>query len=695
MVHHYSIRFKMDNKKHIVNLMSFKEMLHICPRLPGHTFNEPPFEEEILAFLRSLRHSGEIRRLTDVNINKLHQPWRSLAPIINKCLSGKSSGYDSLRLSQAQFLWGFYHKRNVDFAYLLWEDFVYQVEHKDKKKSNEMYYPRFTKFGAMLPIDLTNIDIRNSDAYKEYYAVATGATPPKTKARVWKTKSSFDTTVTPPLTAAIGIRLFTSAKGKQPATTSKAKSLTAFLESDEEGDDDDDEEEGDDVDDDEEGNDDDDQEEGDDEDDQEEGSDDEQASDEEDEEFIHPSLNTHDEEETRDEESFDPIPKTPENTNDEGNGKENLRTNVGREEGQDGEDEEDELYRDVNINLGRGVQMADVHKTQEFKDSHVTLTPTTSQMDVQTPTSVAPLPVSAPTLTPSTIATVTTIQQALTPPIIAPSTLLQDLPNFGSLFGFDQRLKTLEANLFEFMQTNQFAGAVFSILRIVQRYMDQRMNEAVKQSSSVSSQFVTNMFNLTPDAGIESIFKTTSQMDVQLPTSVAPLPLSAPTLTPSTVATTTTIEQAQTPPTTALSTLLQNLLNFGSLFRFNHRLKTLEENFFKFVQTNQFAGAVSSIPGIVQRYMDQRMNKAVKVAVQIQSDRLRDEAQAENEEFLKTIDENMQKIIKEQVKEQVKVQVSKTLPKIEQIVNEQLEAEVLTQSSNSSKISYAVAVDLS
>nr|GEU58493.1 xylulose kinase-1 [Tanacetum cinerariifolium] len=40
--------------------------------------------------------------------------------------------------------------------------------------------------------------------------------------------------------------------------------------------------------------------------------------------------------------------------------------------------------------------------------------------------------------------------------------------------------------------------------------------------------------------------------------------------------------------------------------------KTLEANFFEFVQTNQFAGAVSSILGIVQRYMDQRMNEAVK-----------------------------------------------------------------------------------
>nr|GEY44366.1 putative reverse transcriptase domain-containing protein [Tanacetum cinerariifolium] len=88
-------------------------------------------------------------------------------------------------------------------------------------------------------------------------------------------------------------------------------------------------------------------------------------------------------------------------------------------------------------------------------------------------------------------------------------------------------------------------------------------------------------------------------------------------------------------------------------------------------------------------------SKQVKVAVQILSDRLCDEAQAENDKFLKTIDENMQKIIKEQVKEQVKVQVSKILPKIKQTVNEQLEAEVLTRSSNSSKMSYAIAADLS
>nr|GEV26500.1 hypothetical protein [Tanacetum cinerariifolium] len=414
-------------------------MLHICPRLPHQPFIEPPFEEEILAFLWFLGHSGAIKRLTD-------------------------------------------------------------VEHKDTKKSNEMYYPRFMKFGALLPIELTNEDIRNSNAYKEYYAVATGATPPKPKASVRKTRSSSDITITPP-NAAVGPRLTTSKKGKQAGKASKAKSLYALSENstDEEGNDDegkdgDGDDEGNDGDDGKEGDDDDNDEQDDDdtqddddqedewndEDDEEEGSDDGKASNKE--ELIHPSLSTHAEEETRDEESFDPIPKTPENSDDKGNGEENLGTNVGREEGHDEEEEEDELYRHVNINLGRVIQT-----TQEFEDSHVTLTPVNPDGQQQSSSvssqfvTMAPLPMSAPTLTPSIIATITTTLQAPTPPTIALSTLLQDLPDFSLLFRFDNRLKTLEANFSEFMQTNQFAGAVSSIPRIVQRYIDQRMNEIIKE----------------------------------------------------------------------------------------------------------------------------------------------------------------------------------------------------------------------
>ncbi|GJS19752.1 hypothetical protein Tco_0448384 [Tanacetum coccineum] len=139
--HHSSLRFKMNGKSHTVNVDNFRDMLHICPKLPGHKFEDPPFEKEILFFIKDLGHTSEIKVLSDVNVNHMHQPCRSFAAIINKCLSGKTTALESLRLSRAQILWGMYHNKNVDYVYLLWDDLVYQVENKNSKKNNDMCYP--------------------------------------------------------------------------------------------------------------------------------------------------------------------------------------------------------------------------------------------------------------------------------------------------------------------------------------------------------------------------------------------------------------------------------------------------------------------------------------------------------------------------------------------------------------------------
>ncbi|GJS01590.1 hypothetical protein Tco_0318098 [Tanacetum coccineum] len=55
------------------------------------------------------------------------------------------------------------------------------------------------------------------------------------------------------------------------------------------------------------------------------------------------------------------------------------------------------------------------------------------------------------------------------------------------------------------------------------------------------------------------------------------------------------------------------------------------------------------------------------------------EAQAENQQFLDSIDEGMKKVIKEQVKSEV----SKITPQIEKLVNEQLESEILMEANKS------------
>ncbi|GKB12683.1 hypothetical protein Tco_0846606, partial [Tanacetum coccineum] len=150
----------------------------------------------------------------------MHQTWTSFATIINKCLSGKTTALESLRLSRSQILWEMYHNKTIDYVYLLWEDLVYQVENKNSKKKNDMYYPRFTKvivYGAILPQHMTNQAMLESEAYMTYHSYATGEKTPKPKS----TKKKVDSESSPKM------KLTQASKGKRIKTVAlnKAKQI--------------------------------------------------------------------------------------------------------------------------------------------------------------------------------------------------------------------------------------------------------------------------------------------------------------------------------------------------------------------------------------------------------------------------------------------------------------------------------------
>nr|GEU70622.1 hypothetical protein [Tanacetum cinerariifolium] len=79
----------------------FRDILSVFSRVSGQEFDEPPTEEEALSFIRELGHSRERSRM--------------------------------------------YYKKNLDFVTLIWEDLAYQIDNKDNKKQDKMFYPRFTK----------------------------------------------------------------------------------------------------------------------------------------------------------------------------------------------------------------------------------------------------------------------------------------------------------------------------------------------------------------------------------------------------------------------------------------------------------------------------------------------------------------------------------------------------------------------
>nr|GFB80538.1 hypothetical protein [Tanacetum cinerariifolium] len=302
---------------------------------------------------------------------------------------------------------------------------MYQVKHENQKKSNEMYYPRFTKviihhfmskdmslprrnkiywhyvrddsifstikvlsrhqntqlYSAMLPIELINDEIRNTKAYKEHYAFASREAAPKPKASAKRKRSGSDTSITPPIatttpttTVAVTPKLIVAAKGKQP---NKAKSPSDPSEANNQI-----------------------------------------------------KLKVH---------------LTPQ-SEDGGDGEEDQGLRISEEERLNEEEEAEELYRDVNINKGRRIQA-----TIDVEDSYVTLTPVhpdgqqesssvpthfvTSMLNpprnagmesifATTSSSVAPLQTSTPIMTPSTIATIITINHAPIPLTTTPSEVL-------------------------------------------------------------------------------------------------------------------------------------------------------------------------------------------------------------------------------------------------------------------------------
>nr|GEY79978.1 hypothetical protein [Tanacetum cinerariifolium] len=160
-VHQHSIRFKIDNKKNIIDLEAFREMLHISPRVPGQSFDELPFEEEILDFL--------------------------------------------------------------------WDDILFSTIKMVSRHQNTQQY------GAIPPIELTTEDIRNTKAYKEYYACATGEAVPKPKASAKRKRGGSNSSTTPltivasprPIANVVAApRLTAAAKGKQPARATNPYDLS-------------------------------------------------------------------------------------------------------------------------------------------------------------------------------------------------------------------------------------------------------------------------------------------------------------------------------------------------------------------------------------------------------------------------------------------------------------------------------------
>ncbi|GKA80003.1 hypothetical protein Tco_0786599 [Tanacetum coccineum] len=213
---------------------------------------------------------------------------------------------------------------------------------------------------------------------------------------------------------------------------------------------------------------------------------------------------------------------------------------------------------------------------------------------------------------------------------------------------------------------------------------DQGVSEQqnVSQDYSVSSDFTSKLLNLEnpspADNEIASLMETSARHATEIPKITSGL---TKTIPPPPLFFNPLPQQATPTPTTTTSeatTSFTSLFDFSFVFKFNDRVTNMENDLSEIKQVDQYAQSLSSIPAIVDRYIDNKLGEAINKAIQAHNLDYRQKAQDEKNAYIELVDTSLRAIIKE-----------------EKNVIELLEVVVLARSSSQPKSTYEVAASLS
>ncbi|GJY25002.1 hypothetical protein Tco_0399728 [Tanacetum coccineum] len=148
--------FQLDEQWFTLNADLLRKALEITPVDSAHLFVSPPAGDQVMDFVNELGYPEEIHFVSKMYVNNLYQPWRAILSLINQCLTDKTSGSDKPQHPILQMLWGIVTRSNVDYAELLWEEFVQAIQiffaHRanlniptKKPTPHVILYCRFTK----------------------------------------------------------------------------------------------------------------------------------------------------------------------------------------------------------------------------------------------------------------------------------------------------------------------------------------------------------------------------------------------------------------------------------------------------------------------------------------------------------------------------------------------------------------------
>ncbi|GJY25044.1 hypothetical protein Tco_0399770 [Tanacetum coccineum] len=118
----------LDETRFVLDANLLREALEITPIDQAHQFVSPPSGDAIMDFVNELGYTEVIHFVSRMAVNNLYQPWRAILSMINQCLTGKTFTHDRPRYRVLQMLWGISTSTNVDYAELIWEEFVHAIQ---------------------------------------------------------------------------------------------------------------------------------------------------------------------------------------------------------------------------------------------------------------------------------------------------------------------------------------------------------------------------------------------------------------------------------------------------------------------------------------------------------------------------------------------------------------------------------------
>ncbi|GKA71226.1 hypothetical protein Tco_0777365 [Tanacetum coccineum] len=188
-------QFDLDNKTCQIDVELLQEILDISPRVLNHEFIVPPSNDSLFDFLLELGYKGQLKHISKMFVDHMHQPWRTLGAIINICLSGKTSNLQyQIDKRQSKI-----RRREIMPYPMFTKVFIHHFMSQHKSISKKQGSPYHTVdndgvldrlkfiskgkihqvYGKSIPDTLITNDIQNSKSYKTFIRISIGLIPPK------------------------------------------------------------------------------------------------------------------------------------------------------------------------------------------------------------------------------------------------------------------------------------------------------------------------------------------------------------------------------------------------------------------------------------------------------------------------------------------------------------------------------------